>query len=295
MPETNGATRVINVLSVDVEDYFHPTEVQGLVQREDWITLPSRVEASTQRVLDLLARFDVRATFFIVGWVAERFPHLVRQIAGAGHELGCHSYAHQLVYDLTPLDFRRDTELCQAIIADACGILPRTYRAPSYSITSSSLWALDILAELGFTHDSSIVPISHDRYGIPGFKRHAHLLNTSSGPLYEVPVATALLPGGRIAPVGGGAYLRILPYRYTAAGLRRINQDEHQPACVYLHPWELDPEQPRLARGLIARTRTYTGLSGMERKLERLLSEFRFAPMCDVHTVPQLSASACVS
>jgi polysaccharide deacetylase family protein (PEP-CTERM system associated) len=243
-------------------------------------------------VLELLARRNVRATFFIVGWVAERYPNLVRTIAGAGHEIGCHSHQHALVYSLTPPVFRQDTERCMKILADTCGVMPRAYRAPSYSITEKSIWALEILVELGFTHDSSIYPIEHDRYGIPGFARHAQLVDTPAGSIYEVPIATAKLLNGRIAPVGGGAYLRILPYRYTAAGIRRINREEGQPACIYFHPWEIDPQQPKLAQGWIARMRTYGGLSGMTKKLENLTRDFRFSTMADVYPVPDLGGAS---
>lgn len=267
----------MNAISVDVEDYFHPTEVARAAPVEQWESLPRRVEEATGRTLDLFAAEGVRGTFFVLGWVAERHPALVRRIAEAGHEIGCHSYWHRLVYDLTPEEFRADTERACAVIADACGVRPRAYRAPSYSITRQSWWALEILAELGFTHDSSIYPIVHDRYGVPGFERHASTILTPSGTLTEAPAATVLLAGGQVAPIGGGAYLRLLPYRYTAAGLRRVNYGERRAACLYLHPWELDPGQPRLARGAIARWRTYWGLAGMEDKLRRLLRDFSFS------------------
>jgi len=274
-----------NIISVDVEDYFHPSEVQASAGAAGagWDSLPSRVEPATAKILDILAAAGVRGTFFILGWVAERQPGLVRRIAAAGHEIGCHSYAHQLVYDLTPERFRADTLRAVKAIEDACGLTPKAYRAPSYSVTRESFWALEVLAELGFTHDSSIYPIAHDRYGIPGFERHAHVIRTASGPVVEVPIATVRLNRRRVAPVGGGGYLRLLPYRYTAAGLRRLNLEERQPACVYLHPWEVDPDQPRMARGFIARLRTYAGIRSMAGKLERLLAEFAFAPMSAVH------------
>ena len=273
---------MLNVLSVDIEEYFHPSEVQPFADGK-WDRLPSRVERQTEQILDLFASHNVLATFFVVGWVAERQPQLIRRIAAAGHEIGCHSYAHQLVYRLSPQDFQRDTVRCVNAIADASGVIVRTYRAPSYSITRKSMWALEILAELGFTHDSSIYPIAHDRYGIPGFKRHAHTINTPSGPICEVPIATVKFSSGRTAPVGGGAYLWLLPYRYTAAGIRKLNSEEQEPACVYFHPWEIDPDQPRLATGTIARMRTYTGLRSMISKLDRLLSDFRFSTMTAVH------------
>jgi polysaccharide deacetylase family protein (PEP-CTERM system associated) len=274
---------MVNILTIDVEEYFHPSEVQRHVPAENWESLPSRVEAQTDRVLDLLARHNASATFFVMGWVAERHPAMTRRIVEAGHEIGCHSFAHQLVYDMTPAQFRADTERAVRVIEDVAGAAPRLYRAPSYSITGRSLWALEILAECGFTYDSSIYPIAHDRYGIPGFERQAQTIHTASGPILEVPIATAKLGAGGVVPVGGGAYLRLLPYRFTAAGIRRINREERRPACIYFHPWEIDPRQPRLAAGLVARMRTYAGLGGMERKLAKLLTDFRFLPITAVY------------
>lgn len=273
---------MINALTIDVEEYFHPAEIQRSTAMADWPALPSCVEPETDRVLELLSRHDVSATFFVLGWVAHHRPKVVRKILKAGHEIGCHSYAHQLVYGLTPEKFRQDTVRAIAAIEDAGGVTPRLYRAPSYSITRQSLWALEILVECGFQYDSSIFPVNHDRYGIPGFSRLPQALNTPSGPIMEIPVATTRVTNGTIIPVGGGAYLRLLPYRYTAAGIRRINIHEKQPACVYFHPWELDPAQPRLAQGLIAQTRTYLGLRGMEKKLDRLVTEFRFSTLTSV-------------
>lgn len=274
-----------NIISVDVEDYFHPSEVQGSsgVSPADWEKLPSRVEDATRRCLDLMARTRTHGTFFILGWVASRYPGLVREIAAAGHEIACHSFLHQLVYDLSPQQFREDTRQAVDAISNACGIAPRAYRAPSYSITKRSMWALEILAECGFTHDSSIYPIVHDRYGIPGYPRNAHAIATPSGTIIEVPVAAVKLSESRTTPVGGGGYLRLLPYAYTAAGIRRLNHQDGMPACIYFHPWEIDPHQPRLASGAIARLRTYLGLGSMERKLERLLGEFEFSTLAQVH------------
>ena len=274
---------IINALTVDVEEYFHPAEVQHATSIEEWSSLPSRVEAQTDRVLELFDRHSVTGTFFMVGWVADRQPQVARKIVQAGHQIGCHSYAHQLVYSLTPAQFRQDTLQAVAAIENACGVTPRVYRAPSYSITQQSLWALEILVECGFQCDSSIVSINHDRYGIPGFKRHSQVLQTPSGPIMEIPVATAQVTKEVIVPVGGGAYLRLLPYRYTAAGIRRINQHERQPACIYFHPWELDAKQPRLAKSVVSQMRTYRGLGGMEGKLDRLMTEFRFSSMASVY------------
>jgi len=274
---------MLNVLSVDVEEHFHASEVQSSVDPRYWPVLPSFVERQTSAVLDLLARCGAKATFFVLGWVAERHKQLVRDIAVAGHEIACHGYAHRLVYNLTPEQFREDTIRARNVIEDACGVSPRAYRAASYSITAKSMWALETLAALGFTHDSSIYPIEHDRYGVPGFDRHAHRLPTASGPICEVPIATVKLSANRVAPVGGGAYLRLLPYRYTAAGIRRINEREAQPACMYLHPWETDPDLPRMVSGWLSRLRTYSGLGTMMGKLQRLLSEFRFSTLSAVH------------
>ena len=274
-----------NVLTVDVEEYFQAAEVQETADDQAWASAPSRVEAQTRVVLDLLDEKDTKATFFIVGSVAEKHPELVREILRSGHEIGCHSYAHKLIYQLTPEQFRADTIRALAAIADACGQAPKAYRAPSYSITAESMWALEVLVECGFTHDSSIYPIAHDRYGIPGFSRHPQVLHTKSGPIQEVPIATVRLSKTRVAPVGGGGYLRLFPYCYTAAGVRRMNEVERQPACIYFHPWELDRHQPRLARGFLSRLRTYHGLAGMTDKIRRLQTDFEFATLRAVHPV----------
>ncbi|MBI4890480.1 MAG: DUF3473 domain-containing protein [Acidobacteria bacterium] len=271
-----------NILSIDVEDYFHPSEVQRSVDPSRWNTLPSRVCEATGEVLDLLAETGTHGTFFILGWVAERYPALVRRISAAGHEVACHSYAHALVYELTPDQFREDTQRGAAAIADACGVRPLAYRAPSYSITGRSLWALEVLVECGFRMDSSIYPVRHDRYGIPGHERLPHWIETPAGRILEVPPATARLSAERVVPVGGGGYLRLLPYRYTAAGIRRANEVDGAAACIYFHPWEIDEGQPRLAKSAVARLRTYLGLRGMKRKLGRMTREFEFSTMSDV-------------
>jgi polysaccharide deacetylase family protein (PEP-CTERM system associated) len=276
---------MFNVFTVDVEDYFHPTEVAH-ADPTQWPTFPSRIHIGVDFLLEALAEHDSRGTFFILGWVADHHPEIVRKVAAAGHEIGCHSYQHRLVYDLTPAQFKEDTRRAVRVIEDACGISPRVYRAPSYSIVDKSFWALDVLVECGFTHDSSIYPIIHDRYGVPGFSRHAKVVTTQSGPIVEVPIAAAPLSGVRVAPVGGGAYLRLFPYRYTAAGIRRINQVDGQPACIYVHPWEMDPHQPRLAKGFVSRLRTYSGLAAMSGKVLKLLSEFHFSTLSEIHPAP---------
>lgn len=276
-------SRMRNILTIDVEEYFHPTEVQAGAARRDWSAYTSRLSIQNEILLEALHRHNVSATFFVLGWVAEHQPKLVRDIVRSGHEIGCHSYAHALVYEQTPEVFREDLRKAVIAIEDACGVSPRVYRAPSYSITAQSMWALEELAAAGFTHDSSIYPIQHDRYGIPGFSRHATIIKTPSGPIHEIPIATAKLSKGSVAPVGGGAYLRLLPYRYTAAGIRSINEKENRPACIYMHPWELDPDLPRLTSGILSGLRTYSGLRTMRPKMERLLTDFRFSTLTAVH------------
>lgn len=283
---------MVNALTVDVEEYFHPAEVQLHVDHAAWASLPSRAEQQVDRVLDVFDHHHVSATFFVLGWVAEHHPRLVNKIAARGHEIGCHSYAHQLVYSMTPEEFREDTRRAVAAIEDACDITPVAYRAPSYSITRNSLWALEILVENGFTYDSSIYPINHDRYGIPGFSRHSTVFQTPSGPIQEVPIATVQLGKQAIAPIGGGGYLRLLPYRYTAAGIRRVNNIEEKPVCIYFHPWEIDPAQPRIASGVVSRWRTYTGIATMQSKIERLLSEFSFSTLTAVYRASSPSVPA---
>jgi polysaccharide deacetylase family protein (PEP-CTERM system associated) len=292
MPISSTATP-INILTVDVEEYFHATEVQRSVAPEQWRVLPSRLRYQMARTLDLLDQHQVKATFFVLGWVAERHPQVVREIAARGHHMGCHSYAHQLVYNLTPDAFRDDTMRAKAAIEDACGQSVSAYRAPSYSITARSTWALETLVDCGFTHDSSIYPVVHDRYGIPGFGRAAQEIQTPAGPILEIPIATARILNC-VCPVGGGGYLRLLPYSYTSAGIRRMNSTESMPACIYFHPWEIDPEVPRLGAGRVSRLRTYSGLAGMEAKLSRLMTDFRFDTLESVHPRSALAASTLV-
>ena len=261
------------ILSVDVEDYFHVEAFAGVVARSDWDRFPQRVEANTHRVLDLLDEIGARATFFLLGWVADRHSPLVREIAGRGHELACHSYWHRPVYSLTRDEFREDTLLAKQVIEQAAGVAVWGYRAPSFSVTLRSLWALEVLAELGFRYDSSIFPIRHDLYGIPDGPRRPF----RAGPLVEFPATTFRWPGGANLPVGGGGYLRILPFWLTQLGIRRAWR-EGLPLIVYFHPWELDPGQPRLAVPLKSRLRHYTNLSATASRLRRLGRSVHFVP-----------------
>lgn len=258
-----------NIFSVDVEDYFHVEAFSDVVDRSTWKTYASRVEDNTRRILDLLDESGIRGTFFILGWVAEHYPSLVRDIVARGHEPACHSYWHRLIYKLTPAEFRDDTRRAKDVIEQAAGVAVVGYRAPSYSITARSLWALDVLAELGFTYDSSIFPIRHDVYGIPDAPRSPFRFTTSSGPLVEYPITTFRLAGTRNFPVGGGGYLRLLPFWYTRIGVRRA-RDENLPLIAYIHPWEIDPEQPRLTGRLKSRLRHYTNLRKTVGRLQQL-------------------------
>jgi polysaccharide deacetylase family protein (PEP-CTERM system associated) len=259
-----------NVLSVDVEDYFHVEAFSDVVDRSAWERYSSRVEANTHRLLDLLDEHAIEGTFFILGWVADRFPRLVQEIVRRGHEPACHSYWHRLVYRLSPDEFRADTRRAKDAIEQAAGAVVVGYRAPSYSITEQSLWALDILAEAGFEYDSSIFPIRHDTYGLPAGPRHPVRVATSAGPIVEFPITTFRWVSKQNLPVGGGGYLRLLPFWYTRLGVERAAADG-VPLIVYVHPWEIDPEQPRLSGRLRSRVRHYTNLSKMDARLRRLL------------------------
>ena len=267
-----------NALTIDLEDYFHVGAYAGRVSLEDWDTYPSRVAQNTDRLLDLLDRHACRATFFVLGWVAEKKPEVVARVAAAGHEIACHSLLHRRVFDLTPQEFREDTRRAKAVIEDASGKTVVGYRAPSFSITKKSVWALDILVEEGFQYDSSIFPVDHPSYGIPAAPRTPFWIGTPSGRIVEFPMPTLAIGSAR-SPIGGGAYLRLLPYPYTRWSIRYLNRQENSPVCVYLHPWELDPQQPRMGGNLSARARHYFGLRGTESKLKKLLRDFEFCPL----------------
>jgi polysaccharide deacetylase family protein (PEP-CTERM system associated) len=277
--ELPASRPLLNALTIDVEDYFHVSGFDRCVSRSQWDDLPVRVGDNTRRLLDRLAEAGVRGTFFILGWVAERQPALVRAIHAAGHEVGCHSYAHRLIYEQTPQQFRVDLRLARLVLEDILGEKVIAYRAPSFSITQRSLWALDILAEEGFLVDSSIYPTHHDRYGIAGAPQHPHRLERAGGHLWEFPP-----PVWRVMkyplPIGGGGYFRLYPYGLTRRGLRAINT-AGRPFAVYLHPWEFDPEQPRLRPGAMRAFRHYVGLRRTETRLMRLLKDFRFGTMSE--------------
>jgi len=265
-----------NILSVDVEDYFQVQAFSGQVHRSLWDTYSSRVEANTLQLLDLFDELAVNATFFILGWVAERYPALVKQIVARGHELACHSYWHRPIFELSPDEFREDTRKAKDIIEQIGGIKVTGYRAPSFSIMVKSFWALDILAELEFSYDSSIFPVRHDFYGVPNAPRTPFVINTESGPLIEYPMTTFSLGKRLNLPVGGGGYLRIFPEWYTRFGVNQVWK-EQRPMIIYVHPWEVDPEQPRLAGPLKSRLRHYTNLAKTKQRLSKLIQSGSFS------------------
>jgi len=269
-------------LSVDLEDYFHVEEFASRIPRWRWASFSSRVRRNTARVLELLDRNRCRATFFVLGWVAEREPALVREIAHAGHELACHSHLHRLLYQLSPAEFRDDLRRSRGAIEDAGGRQVIGFRAPTFSITQQSMWALEVLAEEGFQYDSSIFPIRHDRYGIPHACRWVHQKALPSGQsIWEIPPSTIRV-GWLNLPFGGGGYLRLLPMTYTRWAIERAHRREGQPIMVYFHPWELDPDQPRLPGGWKSRFRHYGGLAKTEARLQEILSSGNFQPLIDL-------------
>lgn len=274
-----------NALTVDVEDYFQVTAFAKVIDPQDWDIYPSRVENNTTRVLDLLDEHGLKATFFVLGWVAERFPGLVRTIANRGHEVACHGYGHQLIYKQDPDAFRQDLRRSKSVLEQSTGLPVLGFRAPSYSITARSLWALDVLIEEGFAYDSSIFPVVHDNYGIPGAKRFPHLITRSSGSIREFPLTTLpmnLLGRKMTLPVAGGGYLRLLPVGLIRRGMQRINAHENQPVVLYFHPWEMDPDQPRIKSCFRSRFRHYHNLDLTEDKLRHLFRELEFGPMAEV-------------
>jgi polysaccharide deacetylase family protein (PEP-CTERM system associated) len=266
-----------NSLTVDLEEYYQATAFSSAGTPAGALPL-SRVERNTERILTILAESGHFATFFVVGSIADRFPKLIERIAREGHELACHSFAHRQVFTLTRDQFYQDTRRAKLAIEDAGGVAVKGYRAPSFSITRDTEWVFDVLVELGFTYDSSVFPVRHLNFMMPNAPRDPFIVVTPTGSILELPMSTVQIAGGR-APLAGGAYLRLLPYWYTQWAIRFLNTSELRPACVYLHPWELDADQPRMKGSLTARLRHYCGLRGTEGKLRRLLHDFKFQPL----------------
>ncbi|WP_296753406.1 XrtA system polysaccharide deacetylase [Thiobacillus sp.] len=264
-----------NAMSIDVEDYFQVSAFAPHIRREDWDTLPCRVERNVDAILGLLDAADARATFFTLGWIAERYPQLVRRIVDNGHELASHGYGHQRASDLTPAEFRADIVRAKRILEDLGGVAVRGYRAPSFSINQANWWAVEELENAGYVYSSSIYPVRHDHYGMPDAPRFPHRPNGAGGILELPPTTLPLL--GRNLPAAGGGWFRLLPYAMSRWMLRRVNRQDRAPCMFYFHPWEIDPGQPRQS-GLSARTRFrhYVNLQRMPDRLGRLLNDFEW-------------------
>lgn len=275
------ATTITNAMTVDVEDYFQVSAFEKHIARSDWNSLPCRVENNTRRILELFARHEIRATFFTLGWVAERFPDLIKRIVAAGHELACHGYSHTRVTEQTPEQFREDVVRAKSVLEDLGSAEVIGYRAASYSIGASNLWALDILEEVGFDYSSSIYPIKHDLYGMPDAPRFS-FKPTEKQSLLEIPVTTYRIGTNNI-PCGGGGYFRLFPYSVSKWALKNVNGNDQQSAVFYFHPWEIDPEQPK-QKGISLKTqfRHYLNLERMEKRLGRLLADFQWNTMASV-------------
>lgn len=272
---------ILNALTFDIEDYFQVSAFENHIPRETWDEYPSRLVGNTQRLLALLDRHEVKATFFVLGWVADRFPQLVRDIRDGGHELASHGYWHRLIYNQTPDEFAADLRQSVQAIEAASNVRPTAYRAPSFSITAKTQWAHAVLIEEGFTIDSSVFPIYHDRYGIPNARRHPYRISTNAGSLTEFPPAVLRFMRMNI-PVSGGGYFRLYPLCWTSFLLRWFNRSTRQPFVFYLHPWEIDPDQPRVrAASRRSKFRHYVNLSSTFKKLEGLLGQFRFGTLTD--------------
>ncbi|THF64078.1 DUF3473 domain-containing protein [Pseudothauera nasutitermitis] len=263
---------IANALTIDVEDYFQVSALAAHFPREQWDAQPCRVERNVDRILDLLARHDARATFFTLGWVAERYPQLVRRIAAGGHEVASHGYAHERASAQTPEVFLADIRLAKAVLEDISGQPVSGYRAPSFSIGAGNPWAHDCIAEAGYRYSSSVYPVRHDHYGMPDAPRFPWRLDNG---LVEIPVSTVRWLG-RNWPAGGGGWFRLLPYALSRWQIARVNRADRRPAIFYFHPWEVDPEQPRVRAEARARFRHYVNLRRTEGRLARLLADFRW-------------------
>jgi len=276
----NASPSLVNAMTVDVEDYFQVSAFEGVVARGDWDRLPCRVEHNTDHILELFDGHDVMATFFMLGWVAERYPGLVRRIVDAGHELASHGYSHVRVTRQQPQAFAEDVSRTRKLLEDTAGCSVQGYRAASYSIVKETLWAHDLLQEAGYRYSSSVYPIHHDLYGIPDAPRFAY--RHRDGGLLEIPVTTVSLFSHNL-PCGGGGYFRLLPYRVSRWAMQRVNRADRMPCVFYFHPWEIDPAQPRQAGiGAKTRFRHYLNLGRMQARIARLLDDFSWDRMDNV-------------
>lgn len=270
--------RLANAMTVDVEDYFQVSAFANKIGRDDWDSYPCRVEQNVETILDIFGEHDVHATFFTLGWVARKYPQLVQKIVAGGHELASHGQEHVRVTEQTPEEFRLDIRGAKHCLEDIGGTAVRGYRAASFSIGAQNLWAFDVLAEENYQYSSSVYPIQHDLYGMPEAPRHAFRTGKNES-LLEVPISTARL-FGRNFPCGGGGYFRLMPYALARWGIRRLNEKEQAPSIFYFHPWEVDPDQPRIPDvSLKTRTRHYLNLNKMSGRLRRLMADFAWDRM----------------
>lgn len=272
---------MLNAFTIDLEEYFQVSKFETAIPREAWDHMPSRVRSNTIRILELLSEYNCTATFFTVGWVAEKYPGLIREIADAGHEIASHSYWHRRVSDLTPAEFQQDIRRCKAVLEEVSGKPVTAFRAPTYSIIKSSQWAWDILIDEGFKIDSSVFPIYHRRYGNHNAERFPHKIIRERGALIEFPLSTVRVSGANL-PIIAGGYLRFFPYSFTKYGIRRINTVEKKPAVVAFHPWELDPHHPMPRVSLLKRIRHKINIDSTERKLRQALTDFKFGSLQEV-------------
>lgn len=272
-------TRITNALTIDVEDYFQVSALAPHFPRSQWETVPCRVERNIDLILALLEEHETKATFFTLGWIAERYPELVRRISNAGHEIASHGYGHERASAQTPASFLSDIKLARMVLEDLSGTDVTGYRAPSFSIGASNLWAHDCIAEAGYVYSSSVYPVKHDHYGMPDAPRFPYRLESG---LMEVPVTTVRC-FGRNWPAGGGGFFRLLPYAVSRWQIARVNREDQRPAIFYFHPWEVDPEQPRVAEASArTRFRHYVNLQRTEGRLRRLLKDFAWGRADDV-------------
>ena len=274
----------INAMTVDVEDYFQVSAFESYIAKEQWNTLPHRVERNTHKVLDLLKEKNIKATFFTLGWVAERYPDLIKRIVTDGHELACHGYEHIRVTEQTPEQFRNDVSKSKKLLEDLSGKEVKGYRAASYSIGANNLWALNVLQEEGFKYSSSIYPVKHDLYGMPDAPRFIYEPIENQN-FKEIPITTVRFNDKNL-PCGGGGFFRFYPYALSKWAFNRVNNQENESAIFYFHPWEIDPEQPRQpGLSLKTRTRHYLNLNRMENRIKRLLTDFNWDTMANVFQI----------
>jgi polysaccharide deacetylase family protein (PEP-CTERM system associated) len=288
-PVTASELGVRNAMTIDVEDYFQVSAFAPYIARRDWERLPCRAPANVERILGMLDSAGVKATFFTLGWIAERHPQLVRDIVAAGHELASHGYGHERASDMSPTAFSDDVRCAKALLEDLGGVAVTGYRAPSFSIGVDNLWAFDVLAEAGYRYSSSVYPIQHDHYGMPDSPRWAHAVRAG---LLEVPVTTCRIRE-RNWPSSGGGYFRLLPYGVSRWLIERVNREDRQSAVFYFHPWEIDPAQPRVPGiDLKSRFRHYVNLGRTEARIRRLLGDFAWGRMDDIFLPRAASAAA---